>query len=230
VRVLTLAILVGGESMAIASESISEASAAPPAGIAGLLNMQHKGKVGMISFLLTEVAFFSTLIMAYVTYIGADYRTNGVRGPTPVQVFSMGLVLVSTVCLLSSSVTIHMAGLAEHRNQVGAFRLWWGLTIGLGILFLIGTGIEWHDLIVHHRLLPWTNLFGTTYFTLVGFHAFHVTIGIVIMTMLLGFSLVQGLPARQPLHTELVSWYWHFVDAVWIAVFTVVYLVSRNAS
>jgi len=184
----------------------------------------------MVSFLATEVAFFSTLIMAYVHYIGTDQRPGGVGGPTPMQVFSMWLVLVSTACLLSSSFTIHLAGLAEHRNQVGAFRFWWGLTIGLGILFLCGTAYEWYDLIVHHDLKPWTNLFGTTYFTLVGFHAFHVTIGLVVMGMLLGFSLVHGLPARQPLHTELVSWYWHFVDGVWVAVFTVVYLVSRNVS
>jgi cytochrome c oxidase subunit 3 len=189
-----------------------------------------KGKAGMASFLITEVAFFSTLIMAYVTYIGADYRPGGVGGPKPSDVFSMELVLISTFCLLSSSATIHLAHLAEKRNHVGGFRIWWGLTIGLGAIFLVGTGIEWHDLIVNHRLKPWTNLFGSTYFTLVGFHAFHVTIGLVVMSMLLGFSLVRGLPARQPLDTELVSWYWHFVDGVWVAVFTVVYLVSRNAS
>jgi cytochrome c oxidase subunit 3 len=204
-----------------------EAIAAGPVPSVGTSHLSHKGKVGMASFLLTEVAFFSTLIMAYVTYIGTDQRPGGVGGPTPAQVFSMELVLVSTFCLLSSSATIHMAGLAERHNHVNGFRIWWGLTIGLGALFLVGTGIEWYDLIVKHRLKPWTNLFGSTYFTLVGFHAFHVTIGLVVMSMLLGFSLVRGLPARQPLDTELVSWYWHFVDGVWVVVFTVVYLVGR---
>lgn len=184
----------------------------------------------MASFLITEVAFFSTLIMAYITYIGADYRDGKQVGPKPSEVFSMELVLVSTFCLLSSSVTIHLASLAEQRKHVQAFRTWWGVTIGLGAIFLIGTGIEWYDLIVNHRLKPWTNLFGTTYFTLVGFHAFHVTVGLVVLSMLLGFSIYRGLPARQPLDTELVSWYWHFVDGVWVAVFTVVYLVSRNVS
>lgn len=184
----------------------------------------------MASFLLTEVAFFSTLIMAYVTYIGADHKPGGVGGPTPSEVFSMELVLISTACLLSSSFTVHLAGLAHHRGHLGAFRTWWSITIGLGVIFLIGTGVEWHDLIVNHGLKPWSNLFGSTYFTLVGFHAFHVTLGLLLMLMLLGFSLTGGLPIRRPLDTELVSWYWHFVDGVWVVVFTVVYLVSRSAS
>jgi cytochrome c oxidase subunit 3/cytochrome o ubiquinol oxidase subunit 3 len=190
----------------------------------------------MASFLITEVAFFSTLIMAYVTYIGADQRPGGSGGPTPAEVFSMELVLVSTFCLLSSSVTIHLASIAEQRNHVSAFRIWWGLTIALGAIFLVGTGIEWYDLLFNPSgrpsgtLRPWTNLFGTTYFTLVGFHAFHVTVGLVVLSMLLAFSVYRGLPMKQPLDTELVSWYWHFVDGVWVVVFSVVYLVSRNAT
>ncbi|MBY0526619.1 MAG: heme-copper oxidase subunit III [Gemmataceae bacterium] len=187
-----------------------------------------KGKVGMIAFLTTEVAFFGTLITTYITYIGADQQPRGMGGPTPDEVFTMPLVLASTVCLLSSSVTIHLAGNAAHHRDVAGFRSWWLATIGLGALFIVGTMYEWHDLIFTHQLTPWRNLFGSTYFTLVGFHALHVTIGLIIMSMLFIFAEARSkLPDNHPLDTELVSWYWHFVDGVWIVVFTVVYLVSR---
>lgn len=199
------------------------------------LTIHDKGKVGMIAFLVTEVAFFSTLVVAYITYIGAS-----TSGPTPKEVFKMPLVLASTICLLSSSVTIHLAGNALRKGDPRAFRGWWIGTIALGALFLLGTGVEWHDLIWNWRLLPRTNLFGTTYFTLVGFHAFHVTIGLLVMSMLLGFTLIspslpegggegrgEGGPDDRPLNVELVSWYWHFVDGVWVVVFTVVYVIGR---
>jgi len=182
-----------------------------------------KGKVGMIAFLTTEVAFFSTLIVVYITYIGKSRS-----GPTPDEVFSIPLVLASTFCLLSSSATIHMAGLAVGKGDLRAFHGWWVGTIALGALFLVGTGVEWHDLIDNWKLYPRTNLFGSTYFTLVGFHAFHVTIGLLVMTMLLIFALVRtGLPDNRPLSVELVSWYWHFVDGVWVVVFSVVYVIGR---
>ena len=97
----------------------------------------------------------------------------------------------------------------------------------LGAAFLIGTAMEWHDLIYHWRLTPAQNMFGTCYFTLVGFHAFHVSIGLLLLTSLLLFSLGGRAMTEQPLNAELVSWYWHFVDGVWVVVFTLVYLVSR---
>jgi cytochrome c oxidase subunit 3/cytochrome o ubiquinol oxidase subunit 3 len=95
------------------------------------------------------------------------------------------------------------------------------------VLFLFGTAVEWHDLIFDHGLTPWRNAFGTTYFTLVGFHALHVTIGLFIMLLVLRLAFTTFRPAMWPLNPELVSWYWHFVDGVWVVVFTVVYLVGR---
>jgi cytochrome c oxidase subunit 3/cytochrome o ubiquinol oxidase subunit 3 len=179
-------------------------------------------KVGMLTFLLSEVAFFSTLIVAYVCYLGEDRV-----GPTPAQVLSLPLVIGTTICLLSSSFTVHLAELALRRGSQGIFCVWWAVTIVLGIVFLGGTAYEWYELIFHHGLTIGRNLFGTTYYTLVGFHAAHVTVGVLIMLILLGLALRRQVTAANQVGIEVTSWYWHFVDAVWVVVFTVVYLVGR---
>jgi cytochrome c oxidase subunit 3/cytochrome o ubiquinol oxidase subunit 3 len=184
---------------------------------------------GMIAFILSEVALFGTLITVYIAFIGN--RTLG--GPTPKEVLfsSLGstlLVLASTIILLSSSATIHMAEKALHAaNGQNQFRLWWGLTILLGAGFLVGTGIEWYEMIHHHGLTISRNLFGTTYYTLVGFHAMHVTGGVITMTVVLGLALGGRITGTSRPGVELISWYWHFVDVVWVVVFTVVYLIGR---
>jgi cytochrome c oxidase subunit 3 len=176
----------------------------------------------MLAFLVSEVSLFSTLIVTYLSFMGQDRV-----GPTPREALSLPLVVATTICLLSSSLTVHLAG-----TKVGtsAFALWWSLTIALGIVFLLGTGYEWHDLIEKHHLTISRNQFGTTYYTLVGFHALHVTLGVVAMTAVLAFANAYRLDARHRAPVELVSWYWHFVDVVWIAVFIVVYLVSRSGA
>src|SRR5439155_1171324 len=144
---------------------------------------------GMIAFLVSEVAFFSTLVMAYLTLMGRDAIGPTPIGPTPAQALSMGLVIVMTVCLLSSSATIHMAEKTLHAGNQGGFCLWWGLTILLGVLFLAGTAVEWRELIFEHHLTISRNLFGTSYYTVVGFHAAHVTGGVVAMLIVLGLAL-----------------------------------------
>ncbi len=135
---------------------------------------------GMLSFLLSEVAFFSTLIVTYVSFTGKD-----VVGPTPAEALKLRLVLVTTACLLSSSYVIHVAERALERGDHGAFCRWWSLTIALGIAFLLGTAYEWHELITVHHLTISRNLFGTTYYTLVGFHGLHVTAGVIAMLIVL---------------------------------------------
>ncbi|HEY7327104.1 MAG TPA: heme-copper oxidase subunit III [Gemmataceae bacterium] len=181
---------------------------------------------GMIAFLFSEATFFSTLIMVYIVYIGADAQPGGRGGPTPAGVLSMGLVIFTTICLLSSSATIHFAERALRRGSEASFRLWWAATIVLGIVFLAGTAYEWRELIAH-GLTVQRNLFGTTYYTLVGFHGAHVTVGVIVMLILLMLALGRQVTARNPHGVELVSWYWHFVDGVWVVVFTVVYIVGR---
>ncbi len=181
------------------------------------------GQWGMLSFLVSEVGLFGTLITTYIFYIG-----KSLVGPFPAEVLSLPLVLVTTFCLLSSSVTIHMAELRLHGGNQKEFILWWAATIVLGVAFLAGTAYEWRELITHSPPLTISrNLFGTTYFTLVGLHGLHVTGGVVLMLILFGLAL------RHPVTTErwpaigLISWYWHFVDVVWIVVFLVVYVFGR---
>jgi cytochrome c oxidase subunit 3/cytochrome o ubiquinol oxidase subunit 3 len=180
------------------------------------------GQWGVISFLVSEVGLFGTLIVAYLFYLGKD-----VVGPTPAKALSLSLVLVTTACLLASSGTIHVAEKALHRAHQRGFILWWLATIILGALFLGGTAYEWYGLIVDHGLTISRNLFGTTYYTLVGLHALHVTGGVTIMVIVLGLALRRQVTTANQAGVGLVSWYWHFVDGVWVVVFTVVYLVGR---
>ena len=131
-----------------------------------------------------------------------------------------------TICLLSSSVTIHLAGTRLERNESKTFLVLWLITIALGALFMFGTAQEWRRLIFEHGLTISTNLFGTTYYSLVGLHAFHVTLGLVILTTLLLLSVATGA-RTQSARVDVLSLYWHFVDVVWIVVFTVVYIIGR---
>jgi cytochrome c oxidase subunit 3/cytochrome o ubiquinol oxidase subunit 3 len=180
---------------------------------------------GMVSFLLSEVAFFSTLIVTYVTFMGKD-----TVGPTPAEALSLPLVIASTICLLSSSIVIHLAERSLERGQQRAFCYLLAVTIALGIAFLLGTAVEWRDLINDHQLTIGRNLFGTTYYTLVGFHGLHVAAGVVAMLIVLALSIGREVTAQHALGVEMVAWYWHFVDAVWIVVFLVVYVASRGGS
>jgi cytochrome c oxidase subunit 3 len=180
------------------------------------------GQWGVLSFLLSEVALFGTLIVVYLFYLGKD-----VVGPTPRQALSLLLVVGTTVCLLSSSVTIHLAEKTLERGNQGGFLLWWAATIGLGVVFLLGTAYEWYGLIYHYGLTISRNLFGSTYYTLVGLHALHVTGGVTIMLIVLGLALRRQVTTANRAGVGMVSWYWHFVDGVWVVVFTVVYLVGR---
>jgi cytochrome c oxidase subunit 3 len=187
------------------------------------LPAMDRAKVGMAAFLLSEAAFFSTLVVAYVVYMGQD-----ASGPTPGEVLKLPIAVMGTGCLLASSVTIHMAIGALRRANRGAFLAFWMATILFGVAFLLGTAIEWTALIGAHGLTIGRNLFGTTYFTLVGFHAAHVTLGVMALSVVFGLVVLRRLPDGGAVAPQVVSYYWHFVDGVWIVVFTVVYLVSTN--
>ena len=178
------------------------------------------GRVGMFSLIGAESAIFTIFVVAYIFYIG-----KSVSGPMPKDVLE--LPIFSTICLLSSSLTIHLAVSALRNAKIAAFGLWWFLTMTLGAIFLAGTGREWHRLIVDKGLTISTNLFGTTYYSLVGLHASHVTVGLTAIGLVMIFTLLGKVKQEHSERVEIFSLYWHFVDAVWVVVFTVVYVIGR---
>ena len=201
----------------MSSANPSAALAAPPTVSDYRPSKVH---VGMACFLVSEAAFFSTLLVGYAVYIGRD-----TIGPTPAEVLGLGLAGINTALLLSSSGTIELALAARKRRHNAGFCLLLAVTIALGAGFVIGTAIEWKGLIAQGLTIG-RNLFGTTFYTLVGFHALHVTMGVTLMTVVLLCTLARRLPDESPV-PHLVSWYWHFVDGVWIFVFTLVYIIGR---
>jgi cytochrome c oxidase subunit III len=182
--------------------------------------LPYRGKVGMACLIIAESAIFTIFVVAYLYYAG-----RSLNGPTPREVLETPIFF--TICLLSSSLTIHFAEKFLVRGSRSGFLGFWLLTIILGGLFLFGTGQEWHRLIYEHGLTISTNLFGTTYYSLVGLHAFHVTVGLIMLGIVLLFALAGRVGAEQSARLETLSMYWHFVDAVWVVVFTVVYVVGR---
>jgi cytochrome c oxidase subunit III len=183
-------------------------------------SLPYRGKTAMACLIIAESAIFTIFVVAYLFYLG-----KSLTGPTPREVLETPIFF--TICLLSSSFTVHFAGKSLERNNRRAFLVLWSLTIVLGGLFLSGTGQEWHRLIYEHGLTISTNLFGTTYYSLVGLHAFHVTAGLIMLTIVLIFGLAGRVDKDQFRRVDVLALYWHFVDAVWVVVFTVVYIVGR---
>jgi cytochrome c oxidase subunit III len=182
--------------------------------------LPYRGKVGMACLIIGESAIFTIFVVAYLFYIG-----KSLNGPTPREVLETPIFF--TICLLSSSLTIHFASRSLEHGKRGAFLGLWLLTIVLGGLFLFGTGREWHYLIYERGLTISTNLFGTTYYSLVGLHGFHVIVGLLMLTLVFVFALAGWVGREQSKRVEVLSMYWHFVDAVWVVVFTVVYVIGR---
>ncbi len=183
-------------------------------------SLPYRGKVAMAGLIIAESAIFTIFVVAYLFYVG-----KSLSGPTPREVLETPIFY--TICLLSSSLTIHLAAKSLARNRVGAFLGLWLLTIALGGLFLYGTAQEWHRLIYQHGLTISTNLFGTTYYSLVGLHGFHVTAGLVMLLVVAIFALAGRVRMQESRRVEVLAMYWHFVDAVWVVVFTVVYVLGR---
>ncbi len=182
--------------------------------------LPDRGTVGMACLIVAESAIFVIFVVAYIFYMG-----QSLGGPTPRQVLKLPIFI--TICLLSSSLTLHWAVAALRKNKVAAFSAWLAATITLGIIFLVGTGMEWHHLIDVDGLTIRTNLFGTTFYSLVGLHGTHVIIGLLMLLVALVFALTGRVNEKHAHRMDVLSLYWHFVDAVWVVVFTVVYVLGR---
>src|SRR6266404_4975687 len=181
--------------------------------------LPDRGTVGMASLIVAESAIFTIFVVAYLFYAG-----KSLTEPTPGEVLETPIFY--TIFFLSSSLTIHFGSRFLERGKRGAFLGLWVLTIVLGALFLFGTGQEWHRLIYERGLTISTNLFGTTYYSLVGLHATHVTVGLLMLGIVLLFGLAGRVGREQSARVDVLSMYWHFVDAVWVVVFTVVYVLG----
>jgi cytochrome c oxidase subunit 3/cytochrome o ubiquinol oxidase subunit 3 len=174
----------------------------------------------MAGLIIAESAIFTIFVVAYLFYVG-----KSLTGPTPAHVLETPVFY--TICLLSSSITVHFASKSLERGRQAAFLRLWSLTVLLGGLFLFGTAQEWRRLIYEHGLTISTNLFGTTYYSTVGLHALHVTAGLLMLAIVLMFGLAGRLRQNQSGRIGVLAMYWHFIDAVWVVVFTVVYIVGR---
>ena len=187
----------------------------PPPTATGLDNR----KLGMWAFLGSECLFFGALISTYLLY-----RGRSVQGPFPNEVYDIPYTSVSSGVLLMSSVTMVLALNAIQRGDDRRLRAWLLSTALLGITFVGGQVFEF-TVFVREGLTLSRNLFGSSFFVLTGFHGAHVTVGILMLLTLFGQSLVGRLTVENALRVELVGLYWHFVDIVWIVIFTVVYLI-----
>jgi cytochrome c oxidase subunit III len=182
--------------------------------------LPSRGIVGMACLIMAESAIFLIFVVAYLFYIG-----KSLSGPTPRQV--LDIPWFASICLLSSSITVHFAVHSLRAAKVTLCAAWLAATVLLGGIFLAATAIEWYDLIYHYGLTIRTNLFGTTFYSLVGLHASHVIVGLLMLGLTLVFALMGKVNAHHAERLEVISIYWHFVDAVWIVVFTVVYIIGR---
>jgi cytochrome c oxidase subunit 3 len=179
-----------------------------------------RGRVGLIGLIMAEISLFGVFVVAYLFYMG-----KSLNGPYPKDV--LHLPVLATVCLLSSSIFVALGARALPRGDVRWAGIWLFVTALLGTIFLASTAKEWYRLIYREGLTIGTNLFGTTYYPLVGLHATHVIIGLCMLGLCCVFAWWGALRPVHGERVELVSWYWHFVDAVWVVVFTVVYVIGR---
>jgi len=197
-------------------------NASPTTMTAGELKWElpTRGHVGMFALIAGEASIFVIFVVAYIYYIG-----KSLTGPMPREALEVPIFF--TICLLSSSITIHLAVKALRRADVRSFGRWWLLTIALGAAFLYGTAREWQRLIYTVGLTISTNLFGTTYYSLVGLHGFHVVVGLILLSAVMAFTFLGHVRHEHTYRVDVLSLYWHFVDAVWVVVFTVVYIIGR---
>ena len=178
-----------------------------------------RGRVGMWCLIAAESAIFTIFVVAYLYYAGKS------TGPTPRQVLDVPIFI--SICLFSSSFTIVQGEKAIHRGNVKLFTLWLFATIVLGAIFVIGSFREWYRLIYEHGVTISSSLFGTTFYSLVGLHLWHVIVGLTMLSLVLIFSLLGSVKQEHAERIGVLALYWHFVDTVWVVVLSVVYFIAR---
>jgi cytochrome c oxidase subunit III len=178
----------------------------------------NKNRVGMLFFIGSESFFFLALVIAYVYY-----SHPGGKLAETASYLDIGKTSVFTVFLLASSITIALAGISRKRSKRGAMARWLVCTIVLGAMFLAGQGMEYARLIRHDVTIS-KNVFGSSFFTLTGFHGLHVAVGLILLLVITGLILSGRFRRMENTAFDSISMYWHFVDAVWVVVFSTVYM------
>ena len=179
-------------------------------------------KLGFWTFIGSECLLFGSLISTYLVYQG-----QSVSGPTPHEILDIPLTSISTFVLLMSSLAMVLALAAVTRGDTRWSRVWLATTAGLGLVFLGFQAYEFTTF-VHEGLTLQTNLFGSTFFVLTGTHGAHVAVGVLWLLTLLVRSFQGKLGPDKAIVVEVSGLYWHFVDVVWIVIFTVVYLLQTS--
>ncbi len=175
----------------------------------------------MLCLIAAESVIFLIFVIAYLDYVG-----KSIGGPTPAEILKVPMI--DTVCLLSSSLTMHWATRALRQNRIKTFLLGWGITLALGLKFLEGTATDWYSMIYDKHFTISTSLFGTTFYSLVGLHLSHVIIGLTGLSLIFVLALAGKIKQKHSESVDIFSYYWHFVDAVWVIVFTVVYVIGLH--
>jgi cytochrome c oxidase subunit 3/cytochrome o ubiquinol oxidase subunit 3 len=182
-------------------------------------------KLAMWIFLASECFFFGAFISTYFLYRGRDAEV-GNAGPKPREVFAIAFTSVTSFVLLMSSMTMVLALAAIQRGDHRRLRIWLLATALFGLVFVGGQVFEFTEFYREGMTLS-TNLFGTTFFTLTGLHGAHVTMGIVWLLTLWARSMQGRLDTHHAEAVEIAGLYWHFVDIVWIVIFTAIYLIPQ---
>jgi heme/copper-type cytochrome/quinol oxidase subunit 3 len=214
-------------SHAAAPVIVDSGATAPPHGAGGHLTLEHphtstgldNRKLLMWAFLASDCMFFGSLIATYMVY-----KNRSLDGPLPREIFDIPYTSVSAFVLLLSSLTMVLALAALQRGDERRMRIWLSATALLGCVFLGGQYYEF-NIFYHEGLTLSRNLFGSTFFTLTGFHGTHVAIGVFWLLSLVAQSFRGRLHQEHSLMVEIAGLYWHFVDIVWILIFTLVYLI-----
>jgi cytochrome c oxidase subunit 3/cytochrome o ubiquinol oxidase subunit 3 len=188
----------------------------PNIGTTGLDNR----KIGMWIFLGSDCMFFGSLIGTYLAYKG-----KSLSGPSPHDVFDIPLTSYSAALLLASSLTMVLALAALEQNRIRAAIGWLLATALMGLHFVLNQVYEFYTFAVHEGLTLGTSLFGSSFFVLTGFHGAHVTGGVIWLLLLVWLAIRGKLDRRDYTKVEVAGLYWHFVDIVWIAIFTIIYLI-----
>ncbi len=203
--------------------AVTAAHAVPPDAPAerGTSTGLNSRKLVFWTFLGSECMFFGSLISTYLVY-----KNKSVQGPYPQQVLNIPLTSFSTFVLLMSSLMMVLSLNAVQHDRMGRAKLWLACTAALGMTFLGGQVFEFYHFVTEKGLTLQRNLFGSTFYVLTGFHGAHVTVGVIWLLSLLTMAFMGKLSVKRSLDVEIAGLYWHFVDIVWIVIFTMVYLIQ----